>query len=71
MTWYLYTYIILFLFKIIFFRVASDQNLETTEGLQKAAKKLQAAAGIFAHLRDHAVAALQVCWSLTQIFWAN
>ena len=33
--------------------------METTEGLQKAAKRLQAAAGIFAHLRDHAVAALQ------------
>lgn len=40
-------------------RVASDQNLETTEGLQKAAKRLQAAAGIFGHLKDHAVAAIQ------------
>ena len=39
--------------------MAADQNLETSEGLQKAIKKLQTAAGIYAHLRDHAVAAIQ------------
>ena len=45
---------------VLHFRVASDQNLDSTEGLQKAAKRLQAAAGIFGHLKDHAVAAIQV-----------
>jgi len=39
--------------------VASDQNLESTEGLQKATKMLQSAAGIFSHLKETVVGAIQ------------
>jgi len=39
--------------------VAADQNLESTEGLQKATRMLQSAAGIFAHLKDTVVGAIQ------------
>ena len=39
--------------------MAADQNLNSSEGLQKALKRLQVAAGIFAHLKDSAVGAIQ------------
>ena len=48
-------------YKLFFFvsRVAADQNLESDEGLQKALKKLQLAAGVFLHLKDSVIGALQ------------
>jgi programmed cell death 6-interacting protein len=47
--------------KLVLFtnRVAADQNLDSDDGLQKALKKLQLAAGIFLHLKDSVVGALQ------------
>lgn len=39
--------------------VAADQNLESDEGLQKALKKLQLAAGVFLHLKETVIGALQ------------
>ena len=40
-------------------RVAADQNLESSDGLQKALKKLQVAAGVFSYLKENVVAAIQ------------
>jgi len=40
-------------------RIASEQNFETMDGLQRAAKRLQTAAGTFSHLREHSVARMQ------------
>ena len=39
--------------------VAADQNLDSSEGLQKALKRLQIAAGIFAYLKENVVGAIQ------------
>jgi len=39
--------------------VAAEQNVESEDGMQKAMKKLQSAAGIFAYLRDNALVAIQ------------
>lgn len=39
--------------------VAADQNLDSDDGLQKALKKLQLAAGIFLHLKESVVGAIQ------------
>lgn len=49
------------LFNIAAFQsgIAGEQNLESTEGLQKALKKLQAAAGIFTNLKETVVASIQ------------
>ena len=40
-------------------QAASEQNFESDEGLQKAMKKLQIVAGIFAHLKETAVLTIQ------------
>ena len=40
-------------------QAASEQNFESDEGLQKAMKKLQIIAGIFAHLKETAVLTIQ------------
>ena len=40
-------------------QAASEQNFESDEGLQKAMKKLQIIAGIFAHLKETAVVTIQ------------
>lgn len=39
--------------------VAAEQNFESDDGLQKALKRLQLAAGIFNHLKDTVVSAIQ------------
>ena len=39
--------------------MAADQNLDSDDGLQKALKKLQLAAGIFLHLKESVVGAIQ------------
>ena len=39
--------------------IAAGQNFESDDGLQKALKKLQSAAGIFAHLKEISVGAIQ------------
>ena len=39
--------------------LAAGQNFESDEGLQKAIKRLQSAAGIFAHLKETSVGAIQ------------
>ena len=39
--------------------IAAGENFETDDGLQKALKKLQFAAGIFTHLKDTSVSAIQ------------
>ena len=39
--------------------VAAEQNVDSEDGMQKAMKKLQSAAGIFAYLRDNALVAIQ------------
>ena len=44
---------------IFYVRVAADQNLESSDGLQKALKKLQVAAGVFSYLKENVVAAIQ------------
>jgi programmed cell death 6-interacting protein len=41
------------------FRTAAEQNLSSSEGLQKCLKKLQLSAGIFSHLKETVMAALQ------------
>lgn len=41
------------------FSHAAEQNLETPEGLQKALKRLQLAAGIFQYLKDSVVGLIQ------------
>jgi len=40
-------------------QIAEAQNMDSEEGLQRANKKLQSAAGIFAHLKDGVVAAIE------------
>ena len=40
-------------------QIAEAQNMESEEGLQKANKRLQAAAGIFAHLKERVVGAIE------------
>lgn len=42
-----------------FFSVAADQNVESEDGMQKALKKLQLAAGIFAQLKTSVVGLIQ------------
>ena len=39
--------------------VAAEQSFESDDGLQKALKKLQIAAGVFAYLKENSVAAIQ------------
>jgi len=39
--------------------IAAGQNFESDDGLQKAIKRLQSAAGIFAHLKETSVGAIQ------------
>ena len=39
--------------------VAAEQNFDSDDGLQKALKKLQLAAGVFSHLKNISVAAIQ------------
>ena len=39
--------------------IAAGENFDTDDGLQKALKKLQFAAGIFTHLKDTSVSAIQ------------
>jgi len=40
-------------------QIAEAQNMESEEGLQKANKRLQSAAGIFAHLKERVVGAIE------------
>ena len=44
---------------ISLFYIAAGQNFESDDGLQKAIKRLQSAAGIFAHLKETSVGAIQ------------
>ena len=44
---------------ISLYYVAAGQNFESDDGLQKAIKRLQSAAGIFAHLKETSVGAIQ------------
>ena len=54
-----YEYLVKIMIWIYFCRVASEQNLDDSESLQKAMKKLQLAAGIFQHLKEIVVGLLQ------------
>ena len=44
---------------ISLYYIAAGQNFESDDGLQKAIKRLQSAAGIFAHLKETSVGAIQ------------
>ncbi len=39
--------------------MASDQNMDSDDGMQKAMKKFQLAAGIFGHLKNTVVGVIQ------------
>ena len=43
----------------LLYTIAAGQNFESDDGLQKAIKRLQSAAGIFAHLKETSVGAIQ------------